>query len=130
MALADVKLQFTWDKNQILKYICELFQQYLSVESEIEILVPESGTLIKIVERRLLQNRKATYVRPFEGIATSSEIDLDASTAVSGATAAKQKNLFLRFSRSTRTSNLELYMNSIFITSDLFFALNQPNYAR
>lgn len=39
-------------------------------------------------------------------------------------------NLFHRFSRSIRTSNFELYMDSIFNMSDLFFAFNQPNYAR
>ena len=39
-------------------------------------------------------------------------------------------NLFLRFSRSIRTSNFELYLDSIFNICDLFFALNQPNYAR
>lgn len=39
-------------------------------------------------------------------------------------------NLFLRFSRSIRTSNFELYLESIYNMSDLFFALNQPNYAR
>lgn len=39
-------------------------------------------------------------------------------------------NLFLRFSRSIRTSNLELYMDSIYNMADFFFVLNQPNYAR
>lgn len=39
-------------------------------------------------------------------------------------------NLYHRFSRSIRTSDVELYMDSIFNMSDLFFALNQPNYAR
>lgn len=39
-------------------------------------------------------------------------------------------NLFLRFSRSIRTSNFELYLDSISNMCNLFFALNQPNYAR
>lgn len=39
-------------------------------------------------------------------------------------------NLFFRFSRSIRSSNLELYMDSIYNMTDLFFSLNQPNYAR
>lgn len=39
-------------------------------------------------------------------------------------------NLFLRLSRSIRTSNLKLYMDSIFNIVHLFFAFNQPNYAR
>ena len=39
-------------------------------------------------------------------------------------------NLFLRFSRSIRHSNFELYLDSIFNISDLFFSLIQPNYAR
>ena len=32
--------------------------------------------------------------------------------------------------RSIQTSNFELYLDSIFKMTDLFFALNQPNYAR
>lgn len=39
-------------------------------------------------------------------------------------------NFYHRFSRSIRTSNFDLYMESIFNMSDLFFAFNQPNYAR
>lgn len=39
-------------------------------------------------------------------------------------------NLFLRFSRSVRTSNFELYIETLFDMCDLFFALNQTNYAR
>ncbi|KAH9637764.1 hypothetical protein HF086_007793 [Spodoptera exigua] len=39
-------------------------------------------------------------------------------------------NLYHRFSRSIRTSNFELYVDSIYNMSDIFFALNQPNYAR
>ncbi|CAH2109150.1 unnamed protein product [Euphydryas editha] len=39
-------------------------------------------------------------------------------------------NLFLRFSRSIRCSNYELYLDSLYNMCDLFFALNQPNYAR
>lgn len=39
-------------------------------------------------------------------------------------------NLYHRFSRSIRTSNFELYVDSIFNMADIFFALNQPNYAR
>ncbi|XP_077276997.1 uncharacterized protein LOC143905452 [Temnothorax americanus] len=39
-------------------------------------------------------------------------------------------NLFLRFSRSIRCSDFELYIDSIYNMSDLFFSLNQPNYAR
>lgn len=35
-----------------------------------------------------------------------------------------------RFSRSIRTSNFELYIDFIFNIIDLFFGLNQPNYAR
>lgn len=43
---------------------------------------------------------------------------------------AKYINLFLRFSRSIRTCNIELYIDSIYNICDLFFGLNQPNYAR
>lgn len=39
-------------------------------------------------------------------------------------------NLFLRFSRSIRTCNIGSYIDSIFNICDLFFGLNQPNYAR
>lgn len=39
-------------------------------------------------------------------------------------------NLFLRFSRSIRSNNLELYLDSIYEMSDLFFSFNQPSYAR
>lgn len=39
-------------------------------------------------------------------------------------------DVFLQFSRSIRTSNFELYLDSIFNMTDLFFALNQPNYSR
>lgn len=38
-------------------------------------------------------------------------------------------NLFFRFSRSIRSSDLELYMDSIYNMADLFFSLYQPNYA-
>ncbi|CAG9769589.1 unnamed protein product [Ceutorhynchus assimilis] len=37
---------------------------------------------------------------------------------------------YFRFSRSIRTSNVELYITSMFEMSNLFFCLNQPNYAR
>lgn len=39
-------------------------------------------------------------------------------------------NLFHRFSRSIRTSNFELYIDSIYNMADFFFALNQSNYTR
>lgn len=39
-------------------------------------------------------------------------------------------NIFLRFSRSIRCSNFELYLDSIFEMCGYFFAFNQPNYAK
>ena len=39
-------------------------------------------------------------------------------------------NLYHRFSGSMRSSDFELYLNSIFNLCDLFFAFNQPTYAR
>lgn len=39
-------------------------------------------------------------------------------------------NIFLRFSRSIRCSNLELYLASIFEMCGYFFVFNQPNYAK
>ncbi|CAH1099065.1 unnamed protein product [Psylliodes chrysocephalus] len=38
-------------------------------------------------------------------------------------------NLFLRFSRSIRSNDFELYLDLIYEMSDLFFTFNQPNYA-
>lgn len=38
--------------------------------------------------------------------------------------------IFLRFSRSIRTSDFELYLDSIYEMVNLFCAFNQPNYAR
>lgn len=39
-------------------------------------------------------------------------------------------NAFFNLSRSIRTSNSELYVLTIFDIADLFFIVNQPNYAR
>lgn len=39
-------------------------------------------------------------------------------------------NIYHRFSRSIRCSNLELYLNSIFEICDYFFAFNLPNYSK
>lgn len=39
-------------------------------------------------------------------------------------------NIYFRFTRSIRTSNFELYLDSLFDIANLFFTFNQPNYAR
>lgn len=39
-------------------------------------------------------------------------------------------NLYLRFSRSIRCSNFELYLDSISEMCDYFFAFNLPNYSK
>ncbi|CAH0555054.1 unnamed protein product [Brassicogethes aeneus] len=39
-------------------------------------------------------------------------------------------NIYLRFSRSIRCSNFELYLNSISEICDYFFAFNLPNYSK
>lgn len=39
-------------------------------------------------------------------------------------------NIFLRFSRSIRCSNFELYLDSIFEMCGYFFVFNQPNYSK
>lgn len=39
-------------------------------------------------------------------------------------------DIFLRFSRSIRTNDYYLYIDSIFNMANLFFVMNQPNYAR
>ncbi|XP_072754742.1 uncharacterized protein [Anoplolepis gracilipes] len=39
-------------------------------------------------------------------------------------------NIYFRFTRSIRTSNFELYLDSLFDIANLFFTFNQSNYAR
>lgn len=39
-------------------------------------------------------------------------------------------NLFFSFSRSIRNSDFELYVSTLYEISNLFFVMNQPNYAR